>query len=60
MSALNLIPTVPTPDQAVGVWRKVDGKWCVKIISGTVGEEVVVLSKKGNSIKGAKKLTFVK
>ncbi len=51
---------VPTPDQAVGVWRKVDGKWCVKIISGTVGEEVVVLSKKGNSIKKAKKLTFVK
>ncbi len=50
---------VQTPDQAVGVWRKVNGKWCVKIISGTVGDEVIVVSKRGAETKKTKKLTIV-
>ena len=50
---------VPTPDEAIGVWRKVNGKWCAKIISGTVGDEVIMLSKKGASKHKTKKLKIV-
>lgn len=51
---------VPTPDQAVGVWKKVDGKWCAKIISGIVGDEVIMVSKKGAQLKKTKSLKIVK
>ena len=49
----------PTPDQAIGRWVKVSGKWCVKIVSGTVGDEVIVISKNGPEIKKVKDIKIV-
>lgn len=50
---------VPTPDQAIGRWVKVGGKWCVRIVSGTVGDEVIVISKNGPQIKKVKNIKIV-
>ena len=53
---------IKTPDQPVGVWRKIENRWYVKLISGTITEktkEVILLSKKGKTMRKINRLDFI-